>query len=98
MKMKTFASTILALSLLTGGTATLLAQSPEVQGEVKKIDESAGKITIKHDHIPNLEMDAMTMVFRVKEPGMLQSVKVGDKIKFTADRVNGAITVTGITK
>jgi Cu/Ag efflux protein CusF len=77
------------------GIATSVhAAEPIVDGEVTKIDESAGKITIKHGPIPNLDMDSMTMVFRVMEPDMLKQVKVGDKIKFEADRVNGAITVT----
>jgi len=76
----------------------LLAQDATVQGEVKKIDASAGKITLKHGPITNLDMDAMTMVFRVKDPAMLEQVKVGEKIKFTADRVNGAITITSIKK
>ena len=67
-----------------------------VDGEVKKIDESAGKITIKHGPIENLDMDSMTMVFRVKEPDMLKKVQAGDQIKFEADRVNGALTVTEI--
>ena len=67
-----------------------------VEGEVKKINESAGKITLKHGPIENLKMDAMQMVFRVADPAMLTAVKVGDKVVFEADRVNGAITVTKI--
>lgn len=43
-------------------------------------------------------MDAMTMVFRVADPAMLEKVNAGDKIEFEADRVNGAITVTKIGK
>ena len=77
-----------------GIAASVYASEPAVDGEVTKIDESAGKLTIKHGPIPNLDMDSMTMVFRVNEPDMLKQVKVGDKIKFEADRVNGAITVT----
>jgi Cu(I)/Ag(I) efflux system protein CusF len=69
-----------------------------VEGEVKKINESEGKITIKHGPIENLEMGAMQMVFRVSDPAMLTSVKVGDKVIFEADRVNGAITITKIEK
>jgi Cu/Ag efflux protein CusF len=64
-----------------------------VDGEVKKIDKEVGKITLRHGELKNLNMAAMTMVFRVKEPVMLDNVKVGDKIKFAADRVNGAVTV-----
>lgn len=68
-------------------------------GEVRKIDEAAGKITLKHGPIKALEMDeGMTMVFRVQDPAMLKQVKVGDKVKFDADRVNGRITVTKIQK
>ncbi|MDW3688954.1 copper-binding protein [Cupriavidus sp. CV2] len=64
------------------------------EGEVKKIDTSAGKLTIKHGPLNNLDMGAMTMVFRVKDPAMLTQVKEGDKIKFVAEKVNGALTVT----
>ena len=69
-----------------------------VKAEVVKVDKSAGKITLKHGPIKNLDMDAMTMVFRVAEPAMLDKVKEGDKIEFEADRVNGAITITKIGK
>jgi Cu(I)/Ag(I) efflux system periplasmic protein CusF len=75
------------------------AQSAMVNGQVTKIDESAGKITLKHGPIKKLDMeDGMTMVFRVQDPAMLKQVKVGDKVKFDADRVNGQITVTKIDK
>lgn len=62
-------------------------------GEVKKIDKGAGKITIKHGRIYRLEMEPMTMVFRVSDPKMLDQVKVGDKIRFDADKLKGALTV-----
>ena len=65
-------------------------------GEVKKIDKEAGKITIKHGPLANLDMPAMTMVFRVKDPAMLDRVKVGDQIHFVAEKVNGALTVAKI--
>lgn len=64
------------------------------EGEVKKIDKDAGKITIKHGPLTNLQMPGMTMVFHVKDSGMLASVKVGDKIKFVAEKAGGALTVT----
>jgi Cu/Ag efflux protein CusF len=66
------------------------------EGEVRKVDTDAKKITLKHGEIKNLGMPGMTMVFQVKEPSMLEKVKVGDKVRFTADKVNGAITVTAI--
>ena len=76
-----------------------LAQAPMVNGQVTKIDEAAGKITLKHGPIKKLEMnEGMTMVFRVQAPAILKQVKVGDKVRFDADRVNGQITVTKIEK
>jgi len=70
-----------------------------VEGQVTKVDQSAGKITIKHGPIKNLGMtEGMTMVFRAQDPAMLTQVKAGDKIKFSADRVDGAFTVTKIQK
>lgn len=65
-------------------------------GEVKKIDKETGKITIKHGPLANLDMPAMTMVFRVKDNAMLDQVKAGDKVGFVAEKVNGALTVTRI--
>jgi Cu/Ag efflux protein CusF len=59
-----------------------------VKGEVVKVDKAAGKVTLKHGPIKKLDMDSMTMVFRVAEPAMLDKVKAGDRIEFEADRVN----------
>jgi Cu(I)/Ag(I) efflux system periplasmic protein CusF len=67
-------------------------------GEVKKIDKEAGKITLRHGEIRNLGMAPMTMVLRVREPAMLDQVKVGDKVRFAADRLEGAITVVQLEK
>jgi Cu(I)/Ag(I) efflux system protein CusF len=69
-----------------------------VDGQVTKIDAPAGKITLRHGPIKNLDMDAMTMVLRVKDPAMVKQVKVGDKVKFTAERVDGQITITKMQK
>lgn len=82
----------LALSLLAAASAQA------ADGTVTKIDEAQAKVTLRHGPIKNLDMDAMTMVFRVKEPALLKTVKVGDKVTFDADRVDGAITVTRIEK
>lgn len=66
---------------------------PMNDGEVRKIDKDAGKITIKHGPLPAFDMPGMTMVFRVKDPAALEQVKAGDKIRFAVDKVNGAFTV-----
>ncbi len=72
------------------------AATPMTDGEVRKVDKDSGKVTIKHGPLQNLEMPAMTMVFRVKDPAMLDPLKEGDKIKFVADKIDGALTVTQI--
>jgi Cu(I)/Ag(I) efflux system protein CusF len=69
-----------------------------VSGEVTKVDESAGKITIKHGPITKFDMDGMTMVFRADDPAMLKQVKPGDQIEFDVDKINGRFTVTKIEK
>lgn len=70
--------------------------APMSDGEIKKIDKEAGKLTIKHGPLANLDMRGMTMVFRVKDPAMLDQVKPGDKVKFNVERADGALTVTKI--
>lgn len=65
-------------------------------GEVRKIDRDAGKVTLRHGPIVNLDMQGMTMSFRVANPAMLDGLNVGDKVRFIAERVNGAILVTRI--
>jgi len=75
-----------------------LAQTVPVDGQVTKINTKDNKITLRHGPIKNLDMDSMTMVFRVKDPAMLKQVKVGDKVKFEADRVEGRLTVVKIQK
>ena len=77
-----------------------MAQSDDyVSGQVTKIDEASGKITIRHGPIKKFDMDAsMTMAFRAGDPAMLKAVKPGDRVRFVPDRVNGQFTVTKIEK
>jgi Cu/Ag efflux protein CusF len=89
---------ILALSFVAL-PRTASAQSELVDGKVTKINQAAGKITLRHGPIKKFDMeDEMTMVFRVSDPAMLSAVKVGDTVKFEVDRVNGQFTVTKIEK
>lgn len=74
---------------MKSGTAATMSD-----GEIMKIEKDAGKITIKHGPLANFDMPAMTMVFRVKDPAMLEQVKPGDKVKFIAEKLDGALTVT----
>jgi Cu(I)/Ag(I) efflux system periplasmic protein CusF len=95
--MKKVATLMSALALF-GWSQAAVAQSL-IDGQVTKVDLSAGNVTIKHGPIKKLDMDrGMTMVFHAQDPGMLKTVKTGDKIKFDAEDVNGQLTVTKIEK
>lgn len=69
--------------------------APQVEGEIRKVDTGNGKLTIRHGEIPNLQMAGMTMVFKAT-PEILARAREGEKIRFTADRVDGALTVTSL--
>lgn len=77
-------------------TSTAAEALPMAEAEVRKVDTAAGKISLKHGEIKNLDMPPMTMVFQVKDPAFLTKVKAGDKVRFTASQVNGAYTVMSI--
>lgn len=91
-----------ALAQQQGGTAShsthgggAVAQAAALaEGEIRKVDREAKKLTIKHGPIANLDMPAMTMVFQVKDPALLDKVKPGDRVKFQAERLGGALAVT----
>lgn len=72
------------------------AAAPRSDGEVRKIDMAQAKVTLRHGPLQNLDMPPMTMVFKAADPKLLEGLKEGDKVKFTADKVNGVFTVTAI--
>jgi Cu(I)/Ag(I) efflux system periplasmic protein CusF len=91
--------TALLLAALAAPAALTYAQQPAAtlaDGEIRKVDKDAKKLTIRHGPIKNLDMPPMTMVFQVKDPAMLDKVNTGDKVKFAADKIGGAYTVTEI--
>jgi len=103
------AATVFSLSALPLGAQTIdhsahhpepaktaQAAAPMSDGEVRKVDMDAKKITIRHGTIENLGMPPMTMVFQAGDPALLDKVKTGDKIKFRAEKTGGAYTVTQI--
>lgn len=85
-----------ALALLTSTLALPAARAAGdmTDAEVRKVDQEAGKITLKHGEIKNLDMPAMTMVFRVKDKALLASVKAGDRVRFKAASEDGQYLVT----
>ena len=80
---------------ITSSPATA-APGDMTDGEVRKVDMDNKKITLRHAEIKNLGMPGMTMVFQVKDPAFLDKVKTGDKVRFRAEKMNGALTVTDI--
>jgi Cu/Ag efflux protein CusF len=95
MKTKFALAGSLALFLAAGAAA----QTAMVDGQVTRVDAAQGKITLRHGPIPKFDMtEGHTMVFQVSDPAMLTAVKVGDKVKFDADKVNGKFTIMKIEK
>jgi Cu/Ag efflux protein CusF len=79
-------------------TPAAAASAEWTEGEVRKVDKAAGKVTIKHGPIAKIDMPPMTMGYRVKDAAMLDHLNPGDKIKFDVDRVGGAFTVMRLEK
>jgi len=112
MKRRMIAATILAATLvfpamaqdkmkMEGHDTSAAGAKPApagalADGEVRKVDKDAGKLTIKHGPIPSMDMPPMTMVYRVKDASMLDKLRAGDKVKFQAEKIGGAYTVTRV--
>src|SRR5690606_12705396 len=86
-----------ALAFTSFYSVNAVAQEASASGEVRRVDAQAGKITIKHGAISDLELPAMTLVYRI-DPALLGDIKPGDKVKFTAKRENNQYVVTKISK
>jgi Cu(I)/Ag(I) efflux system protein CusF len=96
--MRKVGTLVFAFALCVGAQSAV-AQQDLIDGQVTKVDQSAGKITIRHGPAKKLGMEnGMTMVYRAQDPAMLKAVKVGNKVKFDAEQVNGQFTVTKIEK
>jgi Cu(I)/Ag(I) efflux system protein CusF len=76
-----------------GGTAAS-AEADMTDGEIRKVDKDNKKLTIKHGDIKNLDMPGMTMVFQLRDPAMVEQVKVGDKIRFKVEKTGSGFVVT----
>lgn len=83
------AATLIALTSQAWAQAAL----PQVEATVRRVDLNAGKISLKHEQIPNLDMPPMTMVFQVPDKALLEKVQVGQRVRFTASQINGQYTV-----
>ena len=91
--MRKLTTLMIAAMIAVAGSSAAFA-TEYTKGTVKKVYIKAGKVTIIHEELANLDMPAMTMVFRTLDPAMLEKMKAGDAIEFIADRVKGKLTVT----
>lgn len=87
---RTALAAIVAAFALSG----LASASDLAEGEVRKVDKEAKKLTLKHGPLKNLDMPSMTMVFQVKEDALLDKVQAGDKVRFQAEKIDGKFTIT----
>jgi Cu/Ag efflux protein CusF len=94
--MKTAMIKIGVAALLSASAAFGAFAQEFTKGVVNKVDAKAKKVTIKHEDLKGLDMPAMTMVFRVEDPTLLEKLKEGSNVEFVAERVNGKITVTQV--
>lgn len=91
--LKTFVAATLPLL-----AAASLAQTPQASGEVTKIDKANSRVTLRHGEIKNLDMPPMTMNFRVRDGKILDEVAVGDRVRFTAEKLDGKYVLTTLSK
>ena len=89
---------ILAVTALALLATAAGAQTPQASGEVTKVDKNNGRITLRHGEIKNLDMPPMTMTFRVREGKLLEDVVVGERVRFTAEKLDGNYVVTTLNK
>ena len=88
----------LAASALTFAVPAQAEPSSPVQGEVRRVDASGGRVTLKHGPIPELERPAMTLVYRVTDKALIVELKPGDSVVFTADRIDGQYVIVTLRR
>ena len=88
-------NTLLSMALCLAAASTAWGQALTA-AEVRKVDTAQARITLRHGEIKNLDMPPMTMVFRVKNPRLIEKLAPGDKVLFSAEKIDGNYVVTAI--
>ncbi|CAD5372548.1 conserved exported hypothetical protein [Rubrivivax sp. A210] len=88
----------LALALPALAAFEAQAQAASTRGEVVRVDRAAGRVTLKHGEIKHLDMPPMTMAYQVASPSLLEGLAAGDRVRFTAERLEGRHVVTALVK
>ena len=86
------------ISQSTSTTANAIEEKGLTAGIVRKLDSEQQKITLKHEAIERLGMPPMTMVFSLEKASLAENVKVGDRVMFRAERIDGGFCVTRLKK
>ena len=98
IKQLIFALVFALATSISPSTVVADEELPKVMGEVKKVKAKSGKITIKHEPIPNLDMPGMSMVFRIAEGVDITEYKKGDTVEFTVVERDGKMVILSIGK
>ncbi len=88
-------NTLLSMTLCMAAASAAWGQALTT-AEVRKVDKAQARITLRHGEIKNLDMPPMTMVFRVKDPRQIEKLAAGDKVLFSAEKIDGNYVVTQI--
>lgn len=91
---------LVACALLCLASAARVAAEPSandfIAGQIVKIDQEAGRITLQHEAIPYLRLPAGTTTFRYVESKWLIGRRPGDRVRFRADRVDLSLRMTAL--
>ncbi|WP_167758751.1 copper-binding protein [Zemynaea arenosa] len=80
------------------GASTPASNAPWVEGTVKGVDAHTGTVTLDHGRIENIDMDAMTMAYRLQNAALAKDLKVGDRVRFSAEMVDDEPRITRIER
>lgn len=92
------AALCVAVAALAGAGAANAQKTDWTEGEVRRVNETEGKVTLRHGPLPELDMPGMTMVFTARDRAVMREIKVGDKVRFIAERSEGIFYVIEIAK
>ncbi len=92
------AALCVAVTALAGASAANAQKTDWIEGEVRRVNDAEGKVTLRHGPLPELDMPGMTMVFTARDRAMMRDLKVGDKVRFIAERSDGIFYVIEIAK
>ncbi|MBP7817114.1 MAG: efflux RND transporter periplasmic adaptor subunit [Phenylobacterium sp.] len=73
-----------------------VAATYETIGRIEQV--ASDKITLSHRPVPALRWPAMTMTFRMEDPGLVRGYKVGDQVRFGFEQTPTGPTLRRISR